>query len=183
MRRLVHVVLVAFAALVLVFALVRTPDASASANYMSPYPFDETYATALRLLRVDMGFKILEKDKDLGYVLFEYTSIESGTRVSSGSIEIVETKKGTSVAINVPAMPQYHEQMLIDALAKKLEKEYGTPPAKEKSKDGDKDKSKDGDKDKDKDGDKDKPKDGDKDKDADKDRDKDGDKDKAKDGD
>lgn len=155
MRRAVHVVLLGFAALVLIFALVRSPDASASAAYHSQYSFDETYATSLRLLHVDMGFKILEKDKDIGYVLFEYTSPESGSRVCNGSIEVVETKTGTNVVVNVPEMPQYHEQMIIDALAKKLEKEYGPPPvARDKSK-SDKDKAKDGDKDKDADHDKD----------------------------
>jgi len=175
MRRLVHVVLVAFAAFILIFALVRTPDASASASYTSPYSFEETYSTTLRLLHVDMGLKILEKDKDLGYVLFEYTSVESGNRVSNGSIEIVETKKGTTVAVNVPSMPQYHEQMIIDLLAKKLEKDYGTPPARDKSKDADKGKDKDKDHDKDGDKDRDKDKDHDKDGDKDKDHDKSGD--------
>jgi hypothetical protein len=179
MRRAVHVVLLGFAALVLLFALVRSPDASASAAYHSPYTFDETYATSLRLLHVDMGFKILEKDKDLGYVLFEYTSPESGNRVTNGSIEIVETRTGTNVVVNIPAMPQYHEQMILDDLAKKLEKEYGPPPvAKDKSKsDKDKNKDKDGDKDKDKDKDKDGDKDKDKDKDGDHDKDADHDKD------
>jgi len=179
MRRLVHVVLLTFVASVLVFALLREPDASASATYSSGYTFDETYSSAVRLVHVDMGFKILEKDDKMGYVLFEYTSPESGNRVSNGSIEVVETKNGTNVAVSVPAMPQYHEQMIIDALVKKLNRDYGAAPMREKEKD----KSKDGDKDKDKskDGDKDKDKDKDKDGDKDRDKDKDGDKDKDKD--
>jgi hypothetical protein len=174
MRRLIHILLLGFAASVLVLALTREPDASASVAYASPYSFDQTYGTALRMLHVDMGFKIVEKDKDLGYILFEYTSPESGNKAVSGSIELVETKNGTNVAVQVPAMPQYHEQMLVDSLAKKLSKEYGTPPAKKKD-DGDKGKDKDGDKGKDKDkdgGDKDKDKDADKDKEKDKDADK-----------
>jgi hypothetical protein len=178
MRRVIHVLLLGFAASVLILALTREPDASASVAYSSPYPFDQTYATTLRMLHVDMGFKILEKDKDLGYILFEYTSPESGNKVVSGSIELVETKSGTNVAVQVPAMPQYHEQMIVDSLSKKLSKEYGSPPARkkdDKDADKDKDKSKDGDKDKDKskDGDKDKDKDGDKDKDKDGDKGKD----------
>lgn len=165
MRRVIQVGLIGFAAFMLMFALLRSPTADASAVYASPYTFDQTYATAVRMIRVDMGFKILEKDKDLGYVMFEYTSTESGSKTSNGSIELVETRNGTSVSVQLPSMPHYHEQMLIDSLTKKLVEEYGAPAAdkskKDKSKDkGDKDKDKDG-KDKDKDGDSgDKGKDG-----------------------
>lgn len=169
MSRVVTVVLLAFAAGMILLALTRAPDAEASVAYSSPYTFDQTYATSLRMLRVDMGFKILEKDKDLGYIMFEYTSPESSKPVP-GSLELVETKGGVNVGVAISAMPQYHERMMVDQLAKKLVSEYGEParPAdkdksKDKDKDGaDKDKSKDGaDKDKPKDGE-DKPKDGDK---------------------
>lgn len=170
MRRVIQVGLIGFAAFMLMFALLRSPTADASAVYASPYTFDQTYATAVRMLHVDMGFKILEKDKDLGYVMFEYTSPESGAKTSGGSIELVETRKGTSVSVQLPSMPHYHEQMIVDALVKKLSEEYGSPP-KDKA-DKEKDKSKNKDKSKDKDGE-----DGDKDKDADKSKDKDGDKD------
>lgn len=171
MRRVIQVGLIGFAVFMLMFALLRSPTADASAVHASPYTFDQTYSTAVRLLHVDMGFKILEKDKDLGYVMFEYTSPESGNKASSGSIELVETRGGTSVSVQLPSMPHYHEQMIIDSLMKKLSDEYGTPAKKDKDK-GDKDKDK-GDKDKDKDGDK--GKDGDKDKDADKGKDGDSD--------
>lgn len=162
MRRVIQVGLIGFAVFMLMFALLRSPTADASAVYSSPYTFDQTYSTAVRLLHVDMGFKILEKDKDLGYVMFEYTSPESGGKASSGSLELVETRGGTSVSVQLPAMPHYHEQMIIDSLTKKLSEEYGAPAKKEKDK-GDKDKGKDGDKDKGKDkggedGDKDKDK-------------------------
>ncbi|HTJ81379.1 MAG TPA: hypothetical protein VL400_06630 [Polyangiaceae bacterium] len=171
MRRIVHVVLLGFAASMLMFALTRAPDANASVDYTSPYTFDQTYGAGLRLLHVDMGLKIIEKDRDLGYVLFEYSSPESGKSVYQGSMELVETKTGVHVAIQIPSMPQYHERMIVDKLGKKLEAEYGDPPQRKKDGDKDKDKDKsDGDKDKDadkSDGDKDKS-DGNKDKDADK---------------
>lgn len=168
MSRVVTAVLIAFAASMILLALTRAPDAEASVAYSSPYTFDQTYGTALRMLRVDMGFKILEKDKDLGYIMFEYTSPESSKPVP-GSLELVETKSGVNVGVQITAMPQYHERMMVDQLAKKLVSEYGEPahPAgkdksKDKDKETDKDKSKDGaDKDKPKDGE-DKPKDGDK---------------------
>jgi hypothetical protein len=114
-------------------AMISVTDASASTAYESPYTFEQTFGTALRLVRVDLGLKITEKDVDAGYVIFEYTSPESGKRVSSGSIELVKTKDGgVRVAVQLPAMPQYHEQMIVDALVKKLSAEHGTAPAKPK---------------------------------------------------
>src|SRR4051812_45973603 len=103
-------------------------EAAAGVAYESPYTFDQTFGTALRLVRVDLGLKVVEKDEGAGYVLFEYTSPESGKRVSSGSIEIVKGKGNVHVAVQLPAMPQYHEQMIVDALVKKLISEHGDPP-------------------------------------------------------
>lgn len=101
--------------------------AHASALYESPYTYDQTYSTALRLLRVDMGLKVTEKDPDTGYVLFEYTSPESGKKVSPGSLEIVRGKSTTKVSVQLPSLPSYHEQYIADALAKKLVEQYGDP--------------------------------------------------------
>lgn len=159
MRRVIQVVLVGFALGMVLFALTRSNDANASALYTSPYSFEQTYGTAFRFIRVDMGFRVLEKDKDAGYILFDYTSPESGNKAVPGSLEIVETPKGIHVTAQIPAMPQYHEQMLVDLLAKKLETEHGRPmERKDRDKDKPKDKE-DKDKAKDKPADKDKPKD------------------------
>lgn len=169
MRRFIQVTLIAFAIGMLLLAFTRAPDANASVAYTSPYTFEQTFGSGLRLLRVDMGFKILEKDKDLGFIMFEYTSPEASNKTYTGSMELVQTKDGVHVAVQIPQMPQYHERMIVDQLQKKLLAEHGDPPRSEKSKDKDRD----GDKDKDKDGDK--GKDGDKDKDADKGKDGDSD--------
>lgn len=147
MRRFLQVTLALFAASMILLALSRGHDANASSAYSSPYTYEQTYGTMLRLLRVDLGHKIVERDKELGYILFEYTSPESGNRVSSGSVELVDTKNGVQVGVQLPQMPRYHEQMIVDQLAKKLQDEHGTPPAKKPEpppagKDGDKDKDK-----------------------------------------
>jgi hypothetical protein len=113
-------------------ALVHDGSADASVVYESPYTFEQTFGTAMRLLRVDLGLKIKEKDTDNGFLLFDYTSPESGKKATSGSIECVRTGKGVHVAVQLPAMPRYHEQMIIDALAKKLVEEHGAPPVKAK---------------------------------------------------
>src|SRR6185436_8086514 len=86
--------------------------------------------SALRLLFVYLGLKTTEKDAENGYIMFEYTSPESGKRVCAGAIELVKIKGRVQVTVQIPAMPQYHEQMIADALSKKLSTDYGEPPKK-----------------------------------------------------
>jgi len=110
--------------------------ASAKVSYESPYSFDQTYNAAMRLVRVDMGFKVLEKDEQMGYLLFDYRSPESGDKASPGSIELVRPSGPASpvhVIVQLPQMPQYHEQVLLDALVRKMRAEYGEPPTRRPS--------------------------------------------------
>lgn len=106
----------------------RSSDVEAAAPYASPYTYEQTFGTAVRLLHIDMGLKIREKDAEGGFLLFDYTSPESGKRVVRGSIELVRSKHGVHVTVQLPTMPNYHEQMVADALAKKLLAEHGEPP-------------------------------------------------------
>jgi hypothetical protein len=109
--------------------------ADARSTYESPYGYDRTWNAALRLVRVDNGWKITEKDDGSGYILFEYRSPES-TKASAGSLELVrppDTESAVSVLAQLPQMPRYHEQVLLDALASKMRREYGDPPAHKKS--------------------------------------------------
>jgi hypothetical protein len=105
-------------------------DAEASVAYESPYTFEQTYGSALRLIRIDLGCKLTEKDVENGYLLFDYTSPESGSRVHHGSVEVVRGKQGSHVAVQLSTLPQYHEQMIVDALARKLAAEHGAPPSR-----------------------------------------------------
>jgi hypothetical protein len=118
--------LVAFA----VVALPSTP-ADAKSNYDSSYGFDRTWNAGLRLVRVDLGLKVTEKDDANGYLLFEYKSPESGKGSVPGSMEFIKGKDGeVRVVVQIPQMPGYHEQVLVDHLQRKLRAEYGDPPAK-----------------------------------------------------
>ena len=107
-------------------------DADASAAYESPYAYEQTFGTAMRLLRVELGCTITEKDMENGYLLFDYKSTESGDRVHHGSLEIVRSRGGAHVTVQLSTLPQYHEQMVVDALAKKLLAEHGAPPPRPK---------------------------------------------------
>lgn len=104
--------------------------AEASSSYDSLYGYDRTWNAALRLVVVDLSFKVNEKDHDSGYILFDYKSSESGNKATPGSIEIVRASDPTQpvhVIAQLPAMPRYHEQVLLDELARKLRTEYGDP--------------------------------------------------------
>ncbi len=104
-------------------------SASAKANYDSPYGFERTWNAGLRLVRVELGLKVVEKDDGAGYVLFDYTSPESGRKPVPGSMELVRGKDGTvRVVVQITQMPAYHEQVFIDALVRKLRNEYGDAP-------------------------------------------------------
>src|SRR5258708_31036262 len=105
--------------------------ADAKAAYESPYGYEQTWNAALRLVRVDNGWKLNEKDETNGYLLFDYKSPESG-KSSPGSLELVrgrDTSGGVSVLVQLPQMPHYHEQVILDALAAKMRREYGDPPS------------------------------------------------------
>jgi hypothetical protein len=121
----------AFLGLMVGLAVVLTgPPASANASLESAYGFDRTWNCALRMVRVDMSFKVTEKDEKSGYLLFDYKSPES-SKPTPGSLEIVRSSDGVGpvrVVAQLPAMPRYHEQALLDSLAKKLRQEYGDPP-------------------------------------------------------
>ena len=130
MRRFAQALLFVAAASLPAAAFFHADPVSARVAYDSPYSYEQTFGTALRLLRVDLGLTVTEKDADAGYVLFEYKSPESGNRVSNGAIEMVRAERQVHVAVQIPAMPSYHEQMVIDQLSKKLLAEHGEPPVK-----------------------------------------------------
>ena len=114
-------------------AVVCVPSASANAKsaYDSAYGFDRTWNAGLRLVRVDLGLKVTEKDDANGYLLFDYKSPESGQKPVPGSMEFIKGSDGAvRVVVQIPAMPGYHEQVLVDHLQRKLRAEYGDPPKK-----------------------------------------------------
>lgn len=104
--------------------------ADAKATYESPYGYARTWNAAMRLVRVDNGWKVTEKDEANGYLLFEYRSLENA-KPASGSIELVRSQNAdetVSVVVQLPQMPHYHEQVILDGLAAKMRREYGDPP-------------------------------------------------------
>jgi hypothetical protein len=99
----------------------------AKSSFDSPYTLTQTYNAALRLVRVDLGLTVTERDPSAAYILFDYKSTESGRRLAPGAIEMLDSGRAVKVVIQLAQMPRYHEQVMGDALAKKLREEYGDP--------------------------------------------------------
>lgn len=114
----------------LAFVFVLPATASARRSDSHAYRYEQVWSAALRLLRVDYGFPIRDRDEDVGFVLFDYV----GTgRAVPGSLEVVRTRQNDQdvvrVTLNIPAMPAYVERMILDKLQRKLREEFGEPLA------------------------------------------------------
>lgn len=112
----------------LTIAIATTP-ASARSQRNLAYRADQVWATSVRLLRVDLGFELLERDRDARYILFRYSD---GEQEHAGSLEIVERTPdegvlGVMIIVSIAAMPTYVELHLIDRLERKLREEVGPP--------------------------------------------------------
>jgi hypothetical protein len=112
--------------------------AAAKTTHASPYTYEQTYGSALRLVKVDLGLTVVDQDAQWGYFMFEYTSPESGNRKTRGSFEFVRVRDGVQIALQLPALPSYHERVIIDKLTRKLSEEHGAPPPRPSAKDEEK---------------------------------------------
>ena len=113
----------------LVFAALLAPATShAKKSEDFRHTYDQVWGAAIRLIRVDQGYAIKDRDESVGYFLFDY---KDDGRVYPGSVELMRiADQGGGpirVVIQIPAMPSYIERMLLDKLEKKLIHEYGQP--------------------------------------------------------
>ncbi len=115
-------------ALVVAALLVAPRVAEARQDSELAYPYEQVWGTAVRLLRVDYGFPIRDRDEDIGFVLFDY---QDHGRSFQGSLEVIRTgddaRPGVRVVLQIPSMPSYIERMLLDRLQRKLREDFGIP--------------------------------------------------------
>lgn len=111
--------------LLLCLLLPQPAEAATEAN--SPYTLAQTYGTALRLLRVDLGFQVVERDPEAAYLLFRYPVPGEPKREVEGAIEFVSLAGHVRVWVKIPRMAELHERVLRDGLMKKLVADYGEP--------------------------------------------------------
>ena len=114
----------------LAFATFWAAPAAARRTTDLGYRYDQVWTAAVRLVRVDYGFTVTERDQELGFVMFDY--IESG-RTYGGSIEVLRTadalgRDRVRVVVVIQGQPEYVERMIVDRLERKLRGDYGAPP-------------------------------------------------------
>jgi len=112
----------------LVLPLMWAAPASARSEKTVDWPAADVYPAAVRFLRIDAGVKIVEKDAEAGYVLFDLTEDRQTFR---GSLELVRIKDGGRDAVKlimkIEDRPSYEEVALLDRLEYKLRRELGMP--------------------------------------------------------
>jgi hypothetical protein len=95
----------------------------------SSYSKAQTYSGALRYVRVDLGYEVVEKDPEAAYLIFKYaTPGAAKDAFVTGTLEVIESNGGVRLFVSLPRMPEYYERMFRDGLLKKLRDEYGAAP-------------------------------------------------------
>lgn len=142
-------------------ALAAAP-AEAKSEKQLGYSPSAVWGPLVRFVRVDENLKILDRDQEAGYLIFELVQDKKTFR---GSIEIIAATKdhGVRLILDVADRPSYVEVAMLERLERKLTSELGPapspPPAPKKPKGDGKTDAKPGDKSGDKEGSKDGEKD------------------------
>lgn len=101
-----------------------------------PYPSDQVWPAAIRYLRVDRGFTVVDRDRDAGFILFDFPIGPVGSRpegpTGRGSVELVATvdasgRAAVKLQISTDAGPVHLPHAIAEGLAAKLKAEHGQP--------------------------------------------------------
>ncbi|HEY6038248.1 MAG TPA: hypothetical protein VIV58_28395 [Kofleriaceae bacterium] len=124
--------------LALLLSLASATPAFARAQKTLAYPRADAFATAVRFIRVDEGLKLIEKDGDAGYVLFE---LHEEKRTFRGSLEVIDVvqddRHQVRFVITLADRPEWQELEMLGRLEQKLRAELGAPAPAPTKKDAD----------------------------------------------
>lgn len=125
------------AALIALIALCPTV-ARAKSEKTVGYTYAQVWSAAIRLIRVDRGYPVKDKDRDNGFILFVYPGT-GAVKECGGSLEIFpivddEGFNKIQVKLSIAQQPSYIEVHLLDSLEQKLREELGAPPPPSKAK-------------------------------------------------
>jgi hypothetical protein len=120
----------AFGPYLVALALLSPGNAAARAEAEVRYSKAQTFSSALRYLRVDLGYTVTEKDPDAAYLMFEFPRSDQ-KKLTMGTIEIIENTQSqvVKIVVRLAELPEYRERLLADGLLSKLHQELGEPPA------------------------------------------------------
>tara|TARA_R110002096_G_scaffold434832_5_gene658260 strand:- start:63963 stop:64481 length:519 start_codon:yes stop_codon:yes gene_type:complete len=111
----------------LTMAMASRADAKTSRKVSHSY--EKVWPAAVRFLRIDEGHKVLEKDIDNGYLLFE---IAEERKIFQGSVEVIRRKDArgrdsVELILTIKDRPSYMEHGILDRMLAKIQKELGMP--------------------------------------------------------
>src|SRR5436190_23222525 len=89
------------------FGLLVSRAAEARVEAEAHYSKAQTYSAALRYLRVDLAYEVLEKDADAAYLIFKYEPPGQPRQASTGTLEIVDGDELVHIYVKLPKMPEY----------------------------------------------------------------------------
>jgi hypothetical protein len=113
------------AALLLTLA---TSAADARSEKTLAYQRDQAWPAAVRFLRIEAKLKIIEKDADAGFVIFEYREDNKTFRGSLEVIDIVKDgRKLVRFVVQIEDRPSWVEVEMLTKLERKLRSELGNP--------------------------------------------------------
>ena len=92
------------------------------------YQRADAWPAAVRFIRVDAHLKVIEKDADAGYLLFEFKEEKKTFR---GSLEVIDVVKDgrhlVRFVIQIEDRPAWLEIEMLNKLEQKLRAELGAP--------------------------------------------------------
>jgi hypothetical protein len=109
--------------------------AAARSEKLLGYSPASVWSPLVRFLRVDENLKIVDKDVEAGYLIFELTQDK---KVFRGSAELIPASKdyGARVILDVSDRPSYVELAMLERLERKLLAELGPAPSPPKKPEG-----------------------------------------------
>jgi hypothetical protein len=116
-------------AIVLAIVLPGPGSAVARSEKTLGYRAEKVWPSLVRFLRVDEGLKIVEKDPDAGYVVFEMAD-EGKTFPGAAELITADDDGGprVKVVIRIEDRPSYVESAMLERFERKLRDELGSPP-------------------------------------------------------
>jgi hypothetical protein len=113
---------------ILLALVLLTGIAEARSEKTLAYQREPSFQAAVRFLRIDAHLKLVEKDADAGYVIFEYTEDKKTFRGSLEVIDVVKDgRKLTRFVVTIEDRPSYVEIEMLTKLERKLRAELGAP--------------------------------------------------------
>jgi hypothetical protein len=111
-------------------AVSNARPADARSERSVSHPFERIWPTAVRHLRIGEGLTIVERDQEVGYILFD---LEEDRRRFRGSLELIRTedqdgRAAVRMILHIEGRPNYVELGILDRLLARIRDEHGDPP-------------------------------------------------------